>query len=167
MQWLRMKPAETVDLNEILKHGLMPEPTALAETDGTLRSGPKSLLVDGMTSGTACPPNTKPNQIKSDQTKDLIMSGLRAKHEEVDTRLILHCLQAETENIVVSVRNTDVFVLLVAHFQLFIFMDESRQRKKQKYIPVHTVCKKNIVWSDGCTGVASFPLQSAATSSFV
>ncbi len=53
----------TVDLNEILRHGLMPVPTASAETDGTLRSGPKSLLVDAMTSGTPCLPNTKPNQI--------------------------------------------------------------------------------------------------------
>ena len=59
-----------VDLHEILKHELMPVPIALAETDGTLRGGTKSLLVDAMTSNTKCPPN-----IKLEGTSCLIIDG--------------------------------------------------------------------------------------------
>ncbi len=58
---------------------------------------------------------------------------------------MLHFLQAETETIVVSVCNTDVCILLVAHFHKFncsyLWMN-ARTSKKQKYIPVHTVCRK-------------------------
>ena len=262
-----------VNLYEILKHELMPVPIALAETDGTLRSGAKSLLMDAMTSGTTCPPTIKPegtscliidghaliqaigkparaktfgdlagifvrsvvqsgflfdridvlfdryyattikvstrtkrsksaqpirkvvtdgsvplpvnwdnflalpenkadlarflsqqlmqNSPKdkciivaggfeneeevqcSDQTKEL--GSLRAKHEEADTRVILHCLHAESQTIVVSARDTDVFVLLVAHFHKFdcsyLWM-KAGTSKKQKYVPVHTVCSE-------------------------
>lgn len=70
---------------------------------------------------------------------------MRAKHEEADTRVILHCLHAESQTIVVSARDTDVFVLLVAHFHKFdcsyLWM-KAGTSKKQKYVPVHTVCSE-------------------------
>lgn len=79
----------------------------------------------------------------SDQTKEL--GCLRAKHEEADTRVVLHCLHAVTQTFVVSARDTDVFVLLVAHFHKFscshLWMKSGTSRK-QKYIPVHTVCSE-------------------------
>ena len=46
---------------------------------------------------------------------DLEVSSLRANHEEADTRLIMHCIHAHMETIVVAVRDTDVLLLLLAH----------------------------------------------------
>ena len=42
---------EEVDLDEILKHELLPVPVALAEMNGTLRTGSKAVLLQGITSG--------------------------------------------------------------------------------------------------------------------
>ena len=42
-------------------------------------------------------------------------SALKATHKEADTRLILHCVNSSLDNIVVSARDTDVLLLLVAH----------------------------------------------------
>ena len=50
----------------------------------------------------------------SNPTLDL--SRLEADHEEADTRLILHCIHAHMESMVVYVRDTDVLVLLLAHY---------------------------------------------------
>ena len=47
---------------------------------------------------------------------DLDVSSLQADHEEGDTRLILHCIHAHMNMIVVSVRDTDVLLLLLAHY---------------------------------------------------
>ena len=46
----------------------------------------------------------------------LEFSPLRANHEEADTRLILHCIHAHMETIVVAVRDTDVLLLLLSHY---------------------------------------------------
>ena len=43
-------------------------------------------------------------------------SSLQANHEEADTRLVLHCVDTNAEPMVVLVRDTDVLVLLAAHF---------------------------------------------------
>lgn len=48
---------------------------------------------------------------------DLNVSSLRAEHEEADTRLILHYIHANMKTIVVSVRDTDVILLLMAHYE--------------------------------------------------
>ena len=50
----------------------------------------------------------------SDVTIDL--SLLEGVHEEPDTRLILHYIHAHMESMVVSVRDTDVHLLLLAHY---------------------------------------------------
>ena len=41
---------------------------------------------------------------------------LEARHEEADTRIVLHCVNSHAASIVVSARDTDVLVLLLAHF---------------------------------------------------
>lgn len=233
----------TVDLYSVLSHELMPVPVALAEMNGNLRSGQKSVLADILTSGTNCPseiqlqgsscllidglalvaaigrpsgaqtfgdfadsfqaavhqassryqqvhvifdryqedsiksgtrkrrtksarpirrviedrsvplPHSWSNFLalpenKSDlarflsehiivnapQGKVVVAAGgfederdvrssemaidlspLKAAHEEADTRLILHCVHTNCDNIVVSARDTDVLLLLVAH----------------------------------------------------
>ncbi len=46
---------------------------------------------------------------------DLEVSSLSADHEEAYTRLILHCIQAPMDTIVMSARDTDVLLLLLAH----------------------------------------------------
>ena len=47
---------------------------------------------------------------------DLEVSTLRANHKEPDTRLILHCIHAHMETIVVAVRDTDVLLRLLAQY---------------------------------------------------
>ena len=44
-----------VDLHSVLKYELMPVPVALAEMNGSLRTGQKSVLADVITSGMNCP----------------------------------------------------------------------------------------------------------------
>jgi len=51
----------------------------------------------------------------SDLTLDLSMQ--KGNHEEADTRLILHCIHAHMESMVVLARDTDVLLLLLAHFE--------------------------------------------------
>ena len=47
----------SVDLPNILKHELMSVPLSLAQTDQTLRTGPKHILGDERTKGINCPEN--------------------------------------------------------------------------------------------------------------
>ena len=108
----------------------------------TLCSGTKSPLVDAMTSGTPCPPNFKPNQIKSDQTKYLDLSGLRAKHEEVNTRFILHCLQAETETLPVILTSSSFWWHIFTSSTVHIYgSKQAHQRNKSTF--QSTLCAKN------------------------
>ena len=52
----------------------------------------------------------------SDRLEELIdVSVFNAAHEETGTRLILHCAKSSLDTIVVSARDTDVSLLLVAH----------------------------------------------------
>ena len=70
------------------------------------------------------------------------VANLRATHEEADTRLVLHALQSSYNTVVVYAKDTDVLLLLVAHFQnmqcssLWMMTGKS---KKRKYIPVGEV----------------------------
>ena len=79
----------------------------------------------------------------SDPTLDL--TTLAADHEEADTRLILHCIHAHMESMVVSVRDTDVLMLLLAHYDQMqcqsLFM-KAGTSKQPKYIPVHEIRKR-------------------------
>ncbi|MES9881882.1 MAG: hypothetical protein ABW185_13470, partial [Sedimenticola sp.] len=44
------------------------------------------------------------------------ITQLQGCHEEADTRIVLHCINSATETIVVSARDTDVLLLLIAHY---------------------------------------------------
>ena len=67
---------------------------------------------------------------------------LEAKHEEADTRLILHCVKSQASSVVVAARDTDVLVLLLAHFSKMpstkVWM-KAGTSKNRKYIPIHTI----------------------------
>jgi len=73
---------------------------------------------------------------------DVDTSVLEARHEEADTRIILHCVKSQADSIVVQARDTDILVLLLAHFprmsctKLWL---KAGTAKKRKYIPVHTI----------------------------
>ena len=41
---------------------------------------------------------------------------LSGNHEEADTRVVLHAMNASTDAVVVSARDTDVLIILVSHF---------------------------------------------------
>ena len=47
---------------------------------------------------------------------DLEVSSSRDNHQEAHTRLMLHCIHAHIETIVVAVRDTDVRLLLLSHY---------------------------------------------------
>ncbi|KAG1656012.1 hypothetical protein GQR58_024202 [Nymphon striatum] len=73
---------------------------------------------------------------------NLDVMTLRARHEEADTRVILHCVHADADTVVVAARDTGILVLLIAHYpkmkckQLRL---KAGTYKKPKYIPVHEV----------------------------
>ena len=50
---------------------------------------------------------------------DIDKSALEAHHEEADTRIVLHCMNSTADCIVVQARDTDILVLLLAHFHRF------------------------------------------------
>ena len=68
------------------------------------------------------------------------VSSLMVNHEEADTRLIMHCIHAHMETIVAAVRNTDVLLLLLAHYgrvgcaRLYT---KSGTSNAPKYVAVH------------------------------
>ena len=70
---------------------------------------------------------------------------LRANHEEADTRMVLHCIHAQTEDVVLAARDTDILLLLLAFFssmkckQLWMKAGTSKQKK---YFPIHEIRQK-------------------------
>ncbi|KAG1682024.1 Sprouty-related, EVH1 domain-containing protein 2 [Nymphon striatum] len=74
-----------------------------------------------------------------------ISGNLKSTHEEADTRIVLHAVdavRAGCQRLLINCRDTDVLVLLV-HFCDHIAADElwmcSGTKMKPKYIPVHIV----------------------------
>ena len=67
---------------------------------------------------------------------------LEGCHEEAHTRMILHCVKSRASSIVVAARDTDVLVLLLAHFNNTscprVWM-KAGTSKEPKYIPIHLV----------------------------
>lgn len=78
-------------------------------------------------------------------TSEVNIEELEARHEEADTRMVLHCTKSQASAIVVSSRDTDVLVLLLAHFASIncdkVWM-KAGTSKKQKVIPIHAVAAK-------------------------
>jgi len=60
-----------VDLHSVLKYELMPVPVALADMNGSLRTGQTSVLADLITSGTNCP-----SEIELQGSSGLLIDGL-------------------------------------------------------------------------------------------
>lgn len=87
------------------------------------------------------------------------VTPLQAHHEEADTRIVLHCVNNDAETIVVSARDTDILVLLIAHYhqmsctQLWM---KAGTAKKRKYIPVHTICENLPFGEDGLESMVAF-----------
>ncbi len=75
---------------------------------------------------------------------NLTVSPLQADHEEADTRLILNDIHAHMNTIVVSARDTDVLLLLLAHYDkmgcAYLYM-KAGTSKAPKYFPVHEIHK--------------------------
>lgn len=68
--------------------------------------------------------------------------ALKGFHEEADTRMILHCVHSDAEFLVVSCQDTDVFLLLVAHFDKMRCKElwmRAGTSKKPKYLPIHAI----------------------------
>ena len=75
---------------------------------------------------------------------DTELLKLNANHEEADTRLIVHAVNSSSHRIVVHATDTDVFLLLIHHFER-IPSEElwlAISGKKKRYIPVHAVANQ-------------------------
>ena len=73
------------------------------------------------------------------------VKSLEAKHEEADTRTILHCVRSTASRIVVSARDTDLFVMLIAFFNMIMCKKvwmKAGTPKRRKFIPVHYIVDK-------------------------
>jgi len=94
----------------------------------------------------------------SERAMDL--SALKATHEEADTRLMVHCVNSSLDNVVVSARDTDVLLLLIAHVphipcpNLYMM---SGTATKRKYFNIRGIYEKSLSWfcirSSGFSGV--------------
>ncbi|CAG9818076.1 unnamed protein product [Phaedon cochleariae] len=77
--------------------------------------------------------------------KDRDLIHLRATHEKTDTRLVLHTVLADAENVVVSVRDTDVILLSLHYFskmkcsKVWIMSGTAIDRR---FMPIHDVCDR-------------------------
>ena len=75
-------------------------------------------------------------------TSDVNIEELEARHEEANTRMVLHCTKSQASAIVVASRDTDVLVLLLVHFAIIncdkVWMMAGTS-KKQYFIPMHAV----------------------------
>jgi hypothetical protein len=58
---------------------------------------------------------SNPTQVESSKP-DVDTTPLEASHEGGDTRVVLHCVNSDATSLVVSSQDTDVTVLILAHF---------------------------------------------------
>ena len=113
---------------------------------------------------------------EEDTVTNIDIRALKGFHEEADTRMILHCLHSDAEFLVVSCQDTDVFLLLVSHFdkmsckQLWMKAGTS---KMPKYLPIHmirenlkqtvpgveTILSFHAIGQNYCTQIGSTNLQ--------
>ncbi|KAL8592266.1 hypothetical protein ACOMHN_036900 [Nucella lapillus] len=96
---------------------------------------------------------------------------LEARHIEADTRIILHCVNSQAASIVVSARDTDVLVLLLAHFHKMpcqkVWM-KTGTAKQRKYLPVHTIVEHLRLHQDALEALPAFhALTSSDTTSYL
>ena len=90
---------------------------------------------------------------------EVITDTLKAQHEEADTRMILHCTQTQASSIVIATRDTDVLVLLLAHFhkipsdKVWLRAGTSANRK---HIPIHTIVEQLAFSHDKMESITAF-----------
>ena len=86
---------------------------------------------------------TESTMVKSSDPS-LSVNYLMADHEEADTRLVLHSIHAHFEIVVVAANDTDVVLLLLAHFDTMncthLYM-KSGTSKAPRYIPIHEISR--------------------------
>jgi len=73
------------------------------------------------------------------------VKSLEAKHEEAGTRTILNCVRSTASSIVVSARDTDLLVMLIAFFSMIMCKKvwmKAGTAKRRKFIPVHDIVDK-------------------------
>ena len=73
---------------------------------------------------------------------NLEVSSSSANNEEADRPLILHCIHAHMETIVAAVRDTDVLLLLLAHYVRMgctLLYIKAGMYNAPKYFPVHEI----------------------------
>ena len=168
-----------VDLPAILKHELLPVPISLAEMNGMLRTGNKSILAEKLTKDIVCPEAIDLSEeliIQAPDGKEIVVGGgfreehevrssrsttdlsqLKATHEEADTRMVLHAVHSQHNTVVVSSKDTDVLVLLLSHFQhihcehLWMLTGTA---KKPRYIQIGAVF--NNLPTDSATNLLPF-----------
>ena len=70
--------------------------------------------------------------------QDVDVSALRATHEEADTCIILHAINVDVNTLIVSVRDTDVLLLLVS-------LDDGKYSKEKE-----VYSNKNFRWLNAC-----------------
>ena len=67
---------------------------------------------------------------------------LEGRHEQADTRTILQCVRTMATNMVVSARDTDILVMLIAYLHLmtcYRIWIKAGTAKKQNFIPAHSI----------------------------
>ncbi|XP_052128446.1 uncharacterized protein LOC127750548 [Frankliniella occidentalis] len=82
------------------------------------------------------------DELKVAANTEMDCASLQSTHEEADTRLILHAVNSAHRRVVVSARDTDVFVLLVHHFKRMTCNEcymMAGTAKDRKYVPIHVV----------------------------
>ncbi|CAG9818055.1 unnamed protein product [Phaedon cochleariae] len=71
------------------------------------------------------------------------VSSLAATNEEADTRVVLHAVHSDADNIVIMARDTDICLLLIHHFDKMTSSNVwmmSGTAKERKYLPIHEIC---------------------------
>ncbi len=85
------------------------------------------------------------DETHAESSKGRDLTHFFSNHEEADTRMVLHAVKTERESVVVSVRDTDVILLFIHHYEnikckeCWVVCGTARERK---YIPIHELCKK-------------------------
>ncbi|KAL8570386.1 hypothetical protein ACOMHN_035804 [Nucella lapillus] len=112
------------------------------------------------------------NEVRAETSDPRVdVEHLEARHEEADTRIILHCVNSQAASIVVSARDTDVFVLLLAHFHRMpcqkVWM-KTGTAKQRKYLPVHTIVEHLRLHQDALEALPAFhALTGSDTTSYL
>ena len=119
-----------VNLDKILKHELLPVPVALSSLNGTLNTGNISILADIL----SCSIST-PQQVAVTGSASLVIDGqalINAIGKPSGAKTVLN----SAHSVIVYARDTDILVLLLAHFE------------KQKLVVKSWYVKETEIFSD-------------------